>query len=240
MKPGVMIVNCARGGIIHEGDLREALKSQARRRRCLRRIRGRTGQAGQSALSLWIISSVRRTSARQTTEAQENVAVGIAEQIVDYFTKGIARAPSIFPRSLRNCCRSLQPYLTLAEQLGKLQAQLLRRRARTGDGRIQRGSHQPLLLRRLTIAVLKGLLTPYHGRCRQLCECAHRGQGTGHRSQRGQKHGCRGLHEPDPCSGGGRQDDPIRSPGRCTIRRILASSKSTSSRWKWCRKAICC
>ena len=38
MKPGVMIVNCARGGIIHEGDLFEALKSQACGGRRVRRV----------------------------------------------------------------------------------------------------------------------------------------------------------------------------------------------------------
>src|SRR4029079_2172361 len=60
----------------------------------------------------------------QTTEAQENVAVGIAEQIVDYFTQGIARGavniPSVSPELLPR----LQPYLSLAEQLGKLETQL--------------------------------------------------------------------------------------------------------------------
>jgi D-3-phosphoglycerate dehydrogenase len=95
----------------------------------------------------------------QTTEAQENVAVGIAEQIVDYFTKGIARGavniPSVSPELLPR----LQPYLSLAEQLGKLETQLC-------EGGLERvtveysGEVTNLSIAPLTIAVLKGLLTP--------------------------------------------------------------------------------
>src|SRR5437867_10832461 len=94
-----------------------------------------------------------------TGEAQENVAIGIAEQIVDYFTKGIARGavntPSVPPELLPR----LQPYLTLAEKIGLLQAQLY-------EGGVERvtveynGEVAALTLAPLTIAVLKGLLTP--------------------------------------------------------------------------------
>jgi len=94
-----------------------------------------------------------------TLVAQENVAVGIAEQIVDYFTKGIARGavniPSVSPELLPR----LQPYLSLAEQLGKFQTQLC-------EGGIESltveysGEVATLSVASLTIAVLKGLLTP--------------------------------------------------------------------------------
>jgi D-3-phosphoglycerate dehydrogenase len=83
--------------------------------------------------------------------------VGIAEQIVDYFTKGIARGavniPSVSPELLPR----LQPYLSLAEQLGKLQSQLC-------EGGLERmtveysGDVATLSIAPLTIAVLKGLL----------------------------------------------------------------------------------
>ena len=95
----------------------------------------------------------------QTTEAQENVAVGIAEQVVDYFTKGVARGavniPSIAPELLPR----LQPYLTLVEKMGSLQSQLC-------QGGIERvtveysGEVASLSIAPLTIGVLKGLLTP--------------------------------------------------------------------------------
>ena len=48
MKDGVMIVNCARGGIINEHDIYEALKSKKSRRRGIRRVRGRARDAGSS------------------------------------------------------------------------------------------------------------------------------------------------------------------------------------------------
>jgi D-3-phosphoglycerate dehydrogenase len=95
----------------------------------------------------------------QTTEAQENVAVGIAEQIVDYFTKGIARGavniPSVSPELLPR----LQPYLSLGEQLGRLQTQLC-------EGGIESvtveysGEVATLSVSPLTIAVLRGVLAP--------------------------------------------------------------------------------
>src|SRR5256885_1880685 len=92
-------------------------------------------------------------------ERATKMRVGIAEQIVDYFTKGIARGavntPSVPPELLPR----LQPYLTLAEKIGLLQAQLY-------EGGVERvtveynGEVAALTLAPLTIAVLKGLLTP--------------------------------------------------------------------------------
>ena len=95
----------------------------------------------------------------QTTEAQENVAVGIAEQVVDYFTKGIARGavniPSVSPELLPR----LQPYLSLGEQLGKLQTQLCEGGLASVTVEYS-GEVASLSVAPLTIAVLKGLLTP--------------------------------------------------------------------------------
>ena len=103
----------------------------------------------------------------QTTEAQENVAVGIAEQIVDYFTKGIARGavniPSVSPELLPR----LQPYLSLAEQLGRLETQLC-------EGGLERvtveysGDVTSLSIASLTIAVLEGPADADHGGASEL------------------------------------------------------------------------
>jgi D-3-phosphoglycerate dehydrogenase / 2-oxoglutarate reductase len=158
MKPGVMIVNCARGGIIHEGDLFEALKVKRVAAAAFDVFEEEPVKADHPLLTLDNFICTPHIGA-QTTEAQENVAIGIAEQIVDYFTKGIARGavniPSVSPELLPR----LQPYLSLAEQLGKMQTQLC-------EGGIERvtveysGEVASLSIAPLTIAVLKGLLTP--------------------------------------------------------------------------------
>ena len=118
-----MIVNCARGGIIHEGDLFEALKVKRVAAAAFDVFEEEPVKADHPLLTLDNFICTPHIGA-QTTEAQENVAVGIAEQIVDYFTKGIARGavniPSVSPELLPR----LQPFLSLAEQLGKLQTQL--------------------------------------------------------------------------------------------------------------------
>jgi len=158
MKPGVMIVNCARGGIVHEGDLFEALKNKRVAAAAFDVFEEEPVKAENPLLTLDNFICTPHIGA-QTTEAQENVAVGIAEQIADYFKKGIARGavniPSVSPELLPR----LQPYLSLAEQLGKLQTQLcewgLEHVTVEYSGEVAGLSVAPL-----TIAVLKGLLTP--------------------------------------------------------------------------------
>lgn len=158
MKPGVMIVNCARGGIINETDLVEALKSKKVAAAAFDVFEEEPVKADNPLLTLDNFICTPHIGA-QTTEAQENVAVGIAEQVVDYFTKGIARGavniPSIAPELLPR----LQPYLTLAEKLGSLQSQL----CHSGIERVTveySGDVSTLSIAPLTIGVLKGLLTP--------------------------------------------------------------------------------
>jgi D-3-phosphoglycerate dehydrogenase len=158
MKPGVMIVNCARGGIVHEGDLFEALKSKHVAAAAFDVFEEEPVRPDHPLLFLDNFICTPHIGA-QTTEAQENVAVGIAEQIVDYFTKGIARGavniPSVSPELLPR----LQPYLSLGEQLGRLQTQLC-------EGGIESvtveysGEVATLSVSPLTIAVLRGVLAP--------------------------------------------------------------------------------
>ena len=158
MKDGVKIINCARGGIINENDIVEALKS------------GKVGGAafdvfdeepvkpGHPLLSLENFICTPHIGA-STMEAQENVAIGIAEQIVDYLTRGIARGAVNVPSVPADLLPRLQPYITLAEKLGLLQSQLY-------EGGLERvtveykGEVAGVNVAPLTIAALKGLLTP--------------------------------------------------------------------------------
>lgn len=157
MKDGVMIINCARGGIVNEEDLTEAISS---------------GKVAGAALDVFTLEPPGITSllsmdrvictphlGASTREAQSNVAVAIASQIIDYLKNGtIVNAVNV-PSVTGKLLEKIGPYLTLAEQMGCLQAQL-------PQGPIKEvvieynGNFNGLDLSPVTTAVLKGLLTP--------------------------------------------------------------------------------
>ena len=158
MKPGVMIVNCARGGIINETDLYEALNTKKVAAAAFDVFEEEPVPPGHPLLTLDNFICTPHIGG-STTEAQDSVAVGIAEQIIDYFTKGIARGAVNIPSVAPELLPRLQPYLNLAEKIGLLQAQVL-------EGGLESitveysGEVASLSVAPLTIAVLKGLLTP--------------------------------------------------------------------------------
>ena len=157
MKDGVMIINCARGGIVREDDLNEALKS------------GRVAGAALDVFEteppgvcpLFEIDRVICTPhlGASTFEAQTNVAVMVAEQIIAYLKDGtIINAVNVPPVS-GDLLEKLNPYLTLADRLGCLLAQL----AQGGIREVMieyAGDFNELDLSPVTTAVLKGLMTP--------------------------------------------------------------------------------
>ncbi len=122
MKTGVMVVNCARGGIVNEADLYDALVSGKVAGAALDVFE--TEPPGESPL--FALDQVIGTPhlGASTREAQTNVAVAVAEQIILYLKKGsilnAVNAPSISGELLQK----LGPYLKLGEQIGMLQAQL--------------------------------------------------------------------------------------------------------------------
>jgi D-3-phosphoglycerate dehydrogenase len=157
MKDGVYIINCARGGIINEKDLYEALES---------------GKVAGAALDVFeqeppvnsplvVHPNVVCTPhlGASTQEAQENVALAVAEQIVDYLVHGTIRNAVNFPSVPADQAVVLKPYITLADNLGSFASQLL-------DGEISgitieyRGEVACLNTSPVTLSVLKGLLTP--------------------------------------------------------------------------------
>jgi D-3-phosphoglycerate dehydrogenase len=158
MKDGVMIVNCARGGIINEQDLCGALQSGKVAAAAFDVFEEEPVDPQHPLLSLANFTCTPHIGA-STEEAQENVAIGIAEQFVDYFKRGIARGavnvPSVAPEALLK----LQPYLSLAEKMGRFQAQML-------DGGLKSvtveyiGEVSQLAVAPITVAILKGLLSP--------------------------------------------------------------------------------
>lgn len=157
MKDGVMIVNCARGGIINEQDLCEALQSGKVAAAAFDVFEKEPVDPKHPLLSLDNFTCTPHIGA-STEEAQENVAIGIAEQFVDYFKRGIARGAVNVPSVPPEVLPQLQPYLLLAERMGRFQAQML-------DGGLKSvtveyvGEVSQLGVAPITVAILKGLLS---------------------------------------------------------------------------------
>ncbi|HEX2228895.1 MAG TPA: NAD(P)-dependent oxidoreductase, partial [Candidatus Binatia bacterium] len=158
MKTGVRIINCARGGIVDERDLFEAITEGKVAGAALDVYVDEPPGADHPLLKLDQVITTPHLGA-STDEAQLNVAVAVAEQMVDFLTKGVVRyavnVPSVSPELLE----VLRPYLTLAEKLGSLHVQLAD--ALPKEVQVEyRGDVVNYNVAALTIAVLKGLLTP--------------------------------------------------------------------------------
>lgn len=123
MKKGVRIVNCARGGIVDESALVEAIKS---------------GKVAGAALDVFVdepppndhpllkLDQVVATPhlGAATDEAQINVAIAIADQVGNFLCNGVIQNAVNFPSLTAKQLTILQPYLTIGEKLGSFLAQL--------------------------------------------------------------------------------------------------------------------
>lgn len=160
MKRGVRIINCARGGIINETALIDAIKK---------------GVVAGAALDVFEEEPPKSTAllgldnvvltphlGASTAEAQVNVAIDIAKQVCDALLgRGVRNAvnvPCVDPKILKE----IEPYVKLAENLGNFQAQLV-------DGHIIEvkikyiGDVTQTETAPITIALIKGLLSPILG-----------------------------------------------------------------------------
>ena len=157
MKDGVMVVNCARGGIVNEADLYDALVSGKAAGAALDVFE--TEPPGESPL--FKLDNVICTPhlGASTMEAQTNVAVAVAKQIIDYLKNGaIVNAVNV-PSVTGELLERLGPYLTLGDNLGSLLSQLSRGPVR--EVRITySGDFKGLDLSPVSTAILKGLLAP--------------------------------------------------------------------------------
>ncbi len=157
MKKGVKIINCARGGIVDEKDLYKAII---------------TGKVSGAALDVFEVEPPKDNPllkldnvicsphlGASTAEAQENVAVNIAEQVIDYLLNGVIRNAVNVPSVSGEIMSQLSPYLVLAERLGNFHSQMAK-------GGIQEvfieyiGDVAELDFTPITTSALKGLLTP--------------------------------------------------------------------------------
>jgi D-3-phosphoglycerate dehydrogenase len=156
VKPGVMILNCARGGIVDEAALHEALRSGKVAAAALDVFEKEPpGSSPLFALDNFICTPHLGAS---TDEAQVAVSVAIAEQVLDYLGQGTLRNAVNFPSISRELLDVLGPYLSLAERLGALAAQVhsggFERVYACYDGDV--ASYE---LSAVTSACLKGLLS---------------------------------------------------------------------------------
>lgn len=158
MKTGVRIINCARGGIVDEKDLAEAIQEGKVAGAALDVYVDEPPPADHPLLKLEQVITTPHLGA-STDEAQLNVAIAVAEQMVDFLAQGVVRyavnVPSVSPELLE----VLRPYLTLAEKLGSLHVQMSG--ALPSEVQVEyRGEVTRYNVAPLTLAVLKGMLTP--------------------------------------------------------------------------------
>jgi D-3-phosphoglycerate dehydrogenase len=157
MKRGVRIINCARGGLVVEEDLARALDG---------------GHVAGAAIDVFVEEPAKQNPlfgrdevvatphlGAATSEAQENVALQIAEQIADFLLTGAVANAVNAPSLGAEEAKRLKPYMRLAEQLGSFAGQLtetgIKAVAIDYEGAIAGHNVKPL-----TAVALTGLLSP--------------------------------------------------------------------------------
>jgi len=158
MKPTVRLINVARGGILDEAAVAEAAKAGRIGGAAIDVFTTEPAPADNPLLGIPNIITTPHLGA-STEEAQVNVAIDIAEQIVDVLEGRPARAAVNMPSVSAEMLVRLQPYLTLAEKIGSLHAQLTSTPI-TEVEVVYAGDFENLPTVHLTRAVLKGLLEP--------------------------------------------------------------------------------
>ena len=157
-KKGVRIINCARGGLVDEEALADALKS---------------GHVAGAAFDVFSVEPAESNPlfglpnvvctphlGAATTEAQENVALQVAEQMADYLLRGAITNAVNFPSITAEEAPRLKPFVSLAEKLGSFLGQLTEGAVK--GVRIEyAGAVADLNIRALTAAAVKGALQPF-------------------------------------------------------------------------------
>jgi len=159
-KKGVRIINCARGGLVDEVALRAALDSN---------------HVAGAAFDVFVTEPATENPlfghpnvvctphlGAATSEAQENVALQVAEQMSDYLLRGAISNAVNFPSITAEEAPKLKPFIALADKLGSFAGQL----TESGISKVQiayEGAVAQMNTRALTSAALAGLLRPMLG-----------------------------------------------------------------------------
>ena len=156
-KKGVMIINCARGGLVDEAALRDLLDK---------------GHVAGAAFDVFTTEPAKENPlfghanvvctphlGAATTEAQENVALQVAEQMSDYLTRGAISNAVNFPSITAEEAPKLKPFIALVEKMGSFAGQLtesdIKKVTITYEGDVA-----DLKTKALTAAAIAGLLRP--------------------------------------------------------------------------------
>lgn len=121
-KKGVRIINCARGGLIVESDLKAAIESGHVAGAALDVFEQEPAKENQLFGMEQVICTPHLGAS--TSEAQENVAVQVAEQMSDYLLRGTVTNALNIPSVSAKEAAKLKPYITLGEQLGSFIGQI--------------------------------------------------------------------------------------------------------------------
>jgi len=177
VKPGCRIINCAMGGLVDEAALYRAL------------VDGRVAGAALDVFAkeppegdnpLWTLDQVICTPHLRaaTVDAQINVTVQVARQIVDFLQRGEVVNALNVPSVSAELLAQIRPWVDLAERLGRFQAQLYLRGLQSVTveyaGTVTEHPTGPL-----TMALLKGLLTPALGSMVNFVNAPHLAQERG-------------------------------------------------------------
>jgi len=156
MKRGVRIINCARGGIIQEDALYQALKAGKIKGAALDVFeKGKPFDSPLLKLDSVILTPHLGAS---TEEAQKRVAMDIATQVIDFLKYGRIRNAVNFPAISSQVQEKITPYLSLAERIGNLEAQLVEGHPIQVEV-IYRGELASFEVTPLTRALIKGMLS---------------------------------------------------------------------------------
>ena len=156
-RKGVMIINCARGGLVDEAALRAGLES---------------GHIGGAAFDVFVEEPAKQNVlfgapnfiatphlGAATGEAQENVALQVAEQMSDYLLTGAVTNALNSPSITADEAPKLRPYVALAEKLGAFAGQMVDAGLKGVDVAFE-GDIAALNVKPLTAAALAGVLRP--------------------------------------------------------------------------------
>jgi D-3-phosphoglycerate dehydrogenase len=156
-KKGVLIVNCARGGLVDEKALRDGLES---------------GAVGGAAFDVFVEEPAKENVlfgapnfiatphlGASTNEAQENVALQVAEQMSDYLLTGAVTNALNSPSVSADEAPKLKPFVALAEKLGAFAGQMVDFGIKSIDIAYE-GDVSTLNVKPLTAAALAGVLRP--------------------------------------------------------------------------------